>query len=231
MSKRSETSAPLGKFVVIEGTDGSGKTTQLNCLVDHYSRQLIPTHVLDFPQYDKFWGRIVGKFLNGDFGELDEISPYLIQPYYMLDQASQKDIIRQKLAEGSMVLSNRYLTSSMAHQTAKLPEKKRTEFLQWLMEAGYTQLEMPKPDLVIVLYLPPEISMQLSKQAHNNRKKYAQTREIAEDHVEHQQKSAQMYKNLCAQFPEWQLIECTTKAGELLSIEAIHAKVLKILGE
>lgn len=209
-----------GKFIVIEGTDGSGKTTQLKCLLNECEKLGISTHTLDFPQYDSFWGKVIGKFLNGNFGELEEISPYLIQPYFMLDQATQAENIRSALANKKTVLSNRYITSSMAHQASKMhTEAESWEFVDWLHEAGYKQLKMPKPDLVIVLYLPPEISTKRAQAEQGKKHLYSKQGDIAEDNLNHQLDSAAMYQKLCKKFPEWQMIDCTNAKGSQLSIE------------
>lgn len=214
-----------GKFVVLEGTDGSGKTTQLNRLLEYAKANNIPTHTLDFPQYEDFWGKTVGRFLNGDFGDFDNINPYLVQPLYMLDQATQGNAIRDALERKEIVLSNRYLTSSMAHQTAKFVDpKEKAQFLEWVQEAGYKQLNMPKPDLVVVLFVPPEISSRLAKKATGRKSKYTKA-DIAENHQLHQRKSAQMYQELCRIYPEWILVQCVDEEGNLLDIETIHALV------
>ncbi len=214
------------RFIVIEGTDGSGKTTQLSELLNYAQENGIPTHILDFPQYKEFWGRTVGKFLDGQFGNFEDTSPYLVQPLYMLDQASRGPSIRQALAEGKLVLSNRYLTSSMAHQTARFNSPaEQQEFLEWVQEAGYTHLNMPKPDLVIVLYVPPVISYQLARDAQQRKTNAYSEKDIAEENLEHQEKSAYMYQTLCNTYPEWVLIQCIDEEGNLLDIKSIHQLV------
>jgi dTMP kinase len=113
-----------GRFIIIEGTDGAGKTTQLGLLKTWLENKGYKTKTLDFPQYQEFWGSLVGRFLAGEFGTLDEVDPYLASPLYMLDQSTQSKNIRKWLKQGYFVLSNRYVTSSMGHQTAKFLDTK-----------------------------------------------------------------------------------------------------------
>jgi dTMP kinase len=222
-----------GKFIVIEGTDGSGKTTQLKLLANFLKAKSVSHQILDFPQYDSFWGKIIGKFLRGEFGELDEVSPYLIQPFYMLDQASKASDIEKWKSTGDIILANRYITSSMAHQTSKLPKGERETFLKWMTEAGYNRLKVAKEDLVIVLYIPVKTSMELAQNKNSKaRKSYALLgREIAEEDYAHQKKSGDMYLELSRKYSHWRLINCINEKEELKSIEEIHDEIVKVLAD
>lgn len=221
-----------GKFIVIEGTDGSGKKTQLDLLRKNLKRGGQRYEVLDFPQYySSFWGAMVGRYLNGEFGGLDDVSPYLAAPLYALDQASRrKDIIKWK-GEGKFVLSNRYLSSSMGHQTAKLPDDEQEDFLRWLLEAGYKHLKMVREDLVIVLYVPVEYSFKLanSKKSKERKKYITNGKEIAESNFEHQSRAVDTFVSLCKRFDHWKLVECVDEKNRLRSKKAIQAEILKIL--
>jgi len=221
-----------GKFIVVEGTDGSGKKTQLDLLRRNLRKAGQGYEVLDFPRYySNFWGALIGRFLSGEFGDLDEVSPYLVAPYYALDQAgSRKDIIRWK-KEGKFILSNRYISSSLAHQTAKLPEEEQESFVKWLLEAGYKWLQMVKEDLVIFLYIPAEISFRLARDAKaRNRKKYIENgREIAEENFDHQSKAAEMYLHLTERFEHWKLVNCVDSKNRLRSKRDIQAEILRLL--
>jgi dTMP kinase len=223
-----------GKFIVIEGTDGSGKKTQLDLLRENLKKCGQAFEVLDFPQYySNFWGAMVGRFLNGEFGDLDDVSPYLVSPFYMLDQASRGDDIKNWKKEGKYILSNRYITSSMGHQTAKFPKEEQEEYLRWLLEAGYKWLKVAREDLVIVLYVPPEISAKLvnGKDAKGRKKYLKNKKDIAEKNLEHQEKAAEVYVNLCKRFKHWKLINCVDKKGKLKGKNEIQKKILKLLEE
>lgn len=219
-----------GKFIIIEGTDGSGKTTQLTLLKKWLEESGIKTKTLDFPQYDEFWGKMVGRFLRGEFGELDDVNPYLPSVLFMLDQASQSRRVQKWLKEGYYVLSNRYVQSSMAHQSAKFKsEKDQREYLKWLEDAAFKELGLVKDDLTVVLYANPDILRELSLKSRVRKKSYTITKDIAEDHATHQQDSARMYAKLCQQKETWQLLNCMDEVGRLLPIETIHQKLKELV--
>lgn len=223
-----------GRFIVIEGTDGSGKKTQLDLLRRNFRKVGQRYETLDFPRYySNFWGALVGRFLNGEFGELDEVSPYLIAPFYAMDQASPREDIERWKKEGKFVLSNRYLSSSLAHQTAKLDEDERENFIEWLLEAGYKWLGMVREDLVIVLYFPPEISFRLANEKNaRKRKKYITgSKEIAEESLEHQRRAADMYLELSKRFNHWKLINCADSKNNFRRKNDIQEEILELLSE
>ena len=113
-----------GKLIVIEGTDGSGKTTQLKLLKSYLEKNSIPVETVSFPRYKKsFHGKTVAKYLRGEFGAMDSVSPYLVSLAYAMDRATAKWDMNKWLREGKIVIADRYATSNMAHSAAKLPEK------------------------------------------------------------------------------------------------------------
>ena len=124
-----------GKLIVIEGGDGSGKATQTKLLVEYLRSKNIPTETLSFPRYsDSFYGKLVGRFLSGEFGPLESVSPYLAAIPYALDRLDARDDINKWLNEGKIVAIDRYVPSSLAHQAAKVPLDERETLVQWLEE-------------------------------------------------------------------------------------------------
>ncbi len=219
-----------GKFIIIEGADGTGKTTQLKKIADYCIKLKKEVKILDFPQYENFWGKMIGRFLRGEFGELDNVNPYLISPIYALDQGEASSKIKTWLDKGYIVLSNRYLTSSMAHQTAKFEgETEKERYLSWLMEMGYNQLGLIKEHITIVLDVETKISIKNAKKAYERKSFYMKDKDIAEESKYHQKKSRNMYQELSNRFDWWHRIECMGKNGNLLTIEEVHKKVLKTL--
>lgn len=220
-----------GTLLVIDGTDGSGKTTQLSMLVDRLESENTSTQTLDFPQYDRFWGKMAGRFLSGEFGQMNHVHPYLVQPFYMLDQASKKEEINAWLKNGDVVLSNRYITSSMIHQTARLPEDEQEEFIEWLHEAGYGELGVVLEDHVIILYVDPNVSKELLNDTKTGeRKTYTvKPKDIAEEDLDHQKRSAAMAKKFCGMFDHWHLIDCNTVDGGIRTREDIHEEVYRLV--
>ncbi len=212
-----------GKFIVIEGIDGSGKGTQTELLVERLKKEKIDLVTDDYPHYEtSFWGKQVGRLLTGEFGELFTISPYLAVLPYMLDEADgSKKIIGPALEEGKIVISNRYFTSNV-HQIAKKPENEREEYANWLWEAGYNQMGIIKPDLILVMAVEPEICREnILKKAKRN---YTgqEVMDQAEANFNHQMETAKEYKKMAEKEPErWVIIDCC-REGKLLPMEEIN---------
>jgi len=215
-----------GKFIVIEGIDGSGKGTQTELLIERLKKENKEVVVDDYPHYEtSFWGKHAGRMLTGEFGDLFSISPYMAVLPYILDEADgSKKIIGPALEEGKMVISNRFFTSNV-HQIAKKPENEREEFANWLWEAGYNQTGIIKPDLVLVLLVNPLICREnILKKSERNYVK-GQVMDQAEENFNHQMETAKEYKKMAQKEPEmWVLIDCC-REGKLMSREEINEKI------
>ncbi len=211
-----------GKLIVIEGTDGSGKTTQLSILKHYLEKNNYSVETIDFPRYaESFHARTVAKYLAGEFGEVNSVSPYLISLAYALDRASAKREMNAWLREGKIILANRYATSNMAHQAAKLPEDAQEDFLKWVTELEYKINKIPKEDLVIYLHVPTSASKALTKKRGRQ--------DLHEKDSEFLDKSGQMYEKLASGFKHWARINCVSKNGLMRPKEKIHKEILKVL--
>lgn len=212
-----------GKLIVLEGVDGSGKATQSKLLVDYFRSKNIPVETISFPRYtDSFFGKLVGRFLSGEFGKLQEISPYLASLPYAMDRRNARQEIVNWLKKGKMVVADRYVTSSFAHQAAKLPAEKRPEFIEWLRDMEYNEHKMPVPDIVLFLYIPWEKSQELAS-------KRARGTDIADQDSAHQKSASEVYKWLALHESVWKQINCMDKAGRLRPIDEIHTELLQTL--
>lgn len=217
-----------GNLIVIDGGDGSGKTVQTELLVKYLMKKELKVKTYDFPRYySSFHGRLVGRFLAGEFGDLDSVSPYLASLAYALDRVSVKDEMEEWLKKGGIIVCNRYVTSNMAHQGARLPEEKRKEFIKWIDELEYRQHKMPRPNLVIYLYVPWRIGWELTKKKAEKRR-YVKGADIAEKDIKHRQEAEKMYLYLAKTQKNWVKIDCV-KDGKILPIEEIHKKIIKIV--
>ncbi len=218
-----------GKLIVIDGGDGSGKATQSDLLKEYLEHKGTRVKYMDFPRYySSFHGRVVGRFLNGEFGSLDAVSPYLAALAYALDRASAKEEMDSWLTHGGVILSNRYATSSMAHQAAKLPDTKRKEFISWLDEMEYKVHKIPREDVVIYLYVPWKIGYELTLQK-TERKYSAGKLDIAEADMHHRIESEAMYLRLATERLNWIKIDCVDSKGHILPKEVIHEKIIRAL--
>lgn len=219
-----------GKLIVIDGGDGSGKTTQAELLVSYLKEMKIPVKYVDFPQYYKsFHGKTVAKFMRGEFGSMNEVSPYLASLAYALDRASIKREMDEFLAAGGIIVANRYATSSMAHQAAKCKtEKEQNEFLKWIYELEYKVHKVPKENLVIYLHVPWNIASTLTKKRAAQAYLKGMKEDIAERDLEHRKASEDMYLKLSKKHRHWKTVECIEK-GVLLSREEIFQQVVTLV--
>jgi dTMP kinase len=219
-----------GKFIVIEGIDGSGKGTQTELLVERLKKENKEVVIDDYPHYEtSFWGKHAGRMLTGEFGPLFGISPYMAVLPYILDEADgSKKIIGPALEAGKTVVSNRYFTSNV-HQIAKKEESEREIYANWLWEAGYNQTGIIKPDLVLVLLVDPLICREnILKKAERNYVK-GQVMDQAEENFNHQMETAKEYKKMAQKEPEmWVLIDCC-RERKLMSREEINEVIWKEL--
>ncbi|MCL5675618.1 MAG: nucleoside 2-deoxyribosyltransferase [Patescibacteria group bacterium] len=216
-----------GRLIVIEGADGSGKATQTKMLADYLKARHAKFREIEFPRYyTSFHGEIVARFHRGEFGTIDSVSPYLISLAYALDRLSARDQINDWLKKGHLVIANRYVPSSLAHQAAKLPEKEREKFVEWLDELEYRVHKMPREDLVIYLHVPWQIGQKLSQQT---KKTYLNgKKDIAEINQKHMRESEKMYNWLLAHRKNWIKIDCL-KNGKMRSKEEIQREIRKII--
>lgn len=219
-----------GYLIVIDGGNGSGKTTQTQLLVQYLKAHKVPAKYVDFPQYyNSFHGKTVARFLRGEFGKINEVSPYLASLAYAVDRASIKKEMEDFLHKGGFIIANRYATSSMAHQGAKFNEpKKREEFLKWLYELEYKVHRIPKENLVIYLHVPWRIGMQLTKNKGNRNYLQGKKHDIEEKDMNNRIESENMYFRFARTNKHWVMIECI-EHDKLLPPKVIHEKIIKIL--
>lgn len=216
-----------GKLVVIDGGDGSGKGTQTELLTDYLKKQKRAVRMMDFPRYyTSFHGKMVGRFLAGEFGKLEEVNPYLASLAYALDRASAKEEMDEWLAKGGLIICNRYATSSMAHQGARLPREKREEFINWIDELEYKVHKIPREDLVIYLSVPWQIGLELTKK--KGERGYTKGLDIAEKDLKHRQEAEAMYLWLAKKRKNWFKIDGVVN-GQLRAKEDIHREIIKTL--
>ncbi len=217
-----------GKFVVIEGTDGSGKGTQVALLAESLKANNVPYEIADFPQYENFSSAFVAKYLRGEYGTANEVGPYRGSIFYAVDRYDKSFDIRRWLGEGKIVVSNRYVSANMGHQTGKIVgKKKRDEFLSWLENLEYKIFNIPKPDLTILLYMPPEIGQKLVDQKAKRDYTKGKKRDIHEADLDHLKKASQAYLYVAKKYG-WKVIKCVEK-GVILSREEIHKKILDLV--
>lgn len=216
-----------GAFVVIEGTDGSGKGTQFQLLKDRLVAAGYPVEAFDFPRYSEPSSHFVKQYLNGAYGKADEVGPYTASLFFALDRYETAARIRTALDEGKVVLSNRFTGSSMAHQGTKFqnPEERRGYFI-WLDNLEFEMLRIPRPDASFVLRVPADIAAELvSQKGERDYLADGKKADIHEADRSHQERAVTVYDDLVQLFPkDFQRIDCV-RGGKLLSVEAVHSMI------
>lgn len=219
-----------GKLIVIDGTDGSGKATQSKLLAESLRKLKKTVRQIEFPRYyTSFHGNIVGRFLKGEFGDINQVSPYLISLAYALDRLTARKQIQDWLEVGDYVIADRYTSANMAHQTAKVPVKERKKFLQWLEEMEYQHHKIPREDIVIFLYVPVEISQKLVEKRSKRDYVAGEKKDIAEANRKHQEESLKVYLQLAREKKHWVEIDCVDSRGKLKARKAIQKEILQAL--
>lgn len=219
-----------GKLIVIDGGDSSGKERQSKKLVEKLESMGLPVVFLDFPQYEEFFGEIVGRYLRGDFGSVKDVHPVLSSIPYALDRSTKKDQIEDWRSRGFLVVCNRYAASNLAYMSAKLPEVEREDFIRWEEELEYKRLGVAKEDLVLFLHVPADIGQTLTYK--KDEKPYMKGRgrgDIHERDLVYLRSVIDQYKWLSENRKNWAVIECMEDQTNLRSVEDIHQEIMQVL--
>ncbi|MBI2588627.1 hypothetical protein HYW35_00225 [Candidatus Saccharibacteria bacterium] len=214
-----------GLFIVLEGADGSGKTTQFRLLAERLKAVGYEVAIFDFPRYELPSSYFVKRYLNGEYGEASRLSPYTASLFYALDRYEAAPQIRQALKAGKIVLANRYVGSNMAHQGSKFSaESQQRGFFVWAESLEFQLLGIPRPTLNIYLKVPPKISYGLI--ANKTARSYTnKQRDEHEKNLEYLERSSDTYDLLTKLFPkDFKEIDCTSH-NQILGIAEINDNI------
>ena len=215
-----------GIFIVIEGTDGSGKTVQTKKLVENLKNAGKDVETIEFPQYGKKSAVLVEEYLNGKYGSAKEVGPYRASIFYACDRYDASFIIRKWLDEGKIVIANRYVSANMGHQAGKIKDiDERDKFLEWLEDLEFNIFAIPKPDLNILLYMLPEIGQKLVDKKGHREYVRGKKRDIHEADINHLKDAAEAYK-YCGEKYNWLVIDCAPN-NKLREIEDISKEIFE----
>ena len=214
----------MGKLIVIEGTDGSGKSTQFRLLTERVEREGREFRKLVFPQYKEESSALIRMYLGGQFGDKpSDVNAYAASAFYAVDRyASYKKVWGEWYENGGLVLSDRYTTSNAVHQASKELVEKQAEFLAWLYEFEYNRLGLPKPDLVIYLDVPTAYTEQMMRSREAATGTHADIHEQDMDYLATCRETGRR----AAQFYGWTVIDCV-RDGRMRSIEDIHGEIYR----
>ena len=222
----------MGKLIVLEGTDGSGKSTQFKLLTQRLEAEKIPFKHAVFPRYSEPSSALIRMYLAGEFGtNPSDVNSYAASAFYAVDRyASYKQDWGNWYQQGGLVLCDRYTTSNAVHQASKEAPENRDRFLHWLYQFEYEQLELPKPDLIIYLDVPTDFTERLMR---GREEKTGSKADIHEKDLDYLRTCRSTGREAAAYYG-WTVIDCV-KNGAMRSIEDIHeeifANVSKLLEE
>lgn len=210
-------------LLVIDGIDGSGKTTQIELLKQYLASQgsTLQMEIISFPRYgDNLYADMVQKYLAGEFGKIGDIDSHFIALSYAGDRMLAKPKIDKWLSERKIVIANRYVSASKAHLGVNIPEEKREEFINWIDKLEYETNGLPHEDMTIILNVDPGKAQENA----GNR----DIEDIHEKDLTHLQKAAQIYLDLAKNNPSWVIVNCMEN-DKMLSREEIHQEIVHVL--
>lgn len=217
------TTKPQGKFLVIDGGDGSGKTVQTELLIARIRAEIGTVQDISFPRYDTPTGKKIREYLDGLYGDPATINAKVASILYANDRLAAASELSNWLALGTHVVANRYVAANMGHQGSKIEsEAARRAFYEWEEELEYEKNGIPRPDLNVILHVPVSVSLALIAQ------RAAATGASVDGHENraHLEAAERTYLEIAASFPGFALVECATPDGQgILSKEEIHERV------
>lgn len=220
-----------GVLIVLDGADGAGKATQTALLVKRLKKEKKRVKTFNFPQYQKnFFGRLISECLAGEHGNFAELSPYIASTLYAADRFESKALLEKWLQAGYTVVLDRYVSANQIHQGGKvLDPKKRKKFLSWLDEMEFGVYQLPRPDLILYLDVPYEISQKLLQDASLQKQKQKEylakgKKDTVETNEKYLRDSRLSAVKMVQASNHWERVACTKK-GALQSREAIHELV------
>lgn len=215
----------MGKLFVIDGTDASGKQTQLKKLQERFDIENIKYKLVSFPNYNSESSIFVKKYLSGEFGKnAKDISPYIASTFFALDRyATFKKELEQYYNNGGIILADRYTTSNMVHQAGKIENKEeRNRFIKWLWDYEFSLYKLPIPTKVFFLNMPPEYAFKLME----NRENKFTHENIKDIHESDKNHIIDSYNAACEVAKEYNWIEIKCiKDNKIRAIEDIHEEI------
>lgn len=215
-----------GKLIVLDGIDGTGKGTQIIFLAERLRREGSRVEIADFPQYGSKPAGLVEMYLNGEFGTVEEVGPYQASVLFAVDRYAASHQIKEWLAGGAIVLSNRYVAANLGHQGGKIKDtNERQKYWEWAFEFEHKLLGIPRPDKNFILHSTPEIAHELVGRKDEREYLQGKTRDIHEEDMDHLFDSYEAYIALVKAYPDdFEIIDCAP-SGSMLSPEDISQLV------
>lgn len=217
-------------FIVLEGLDGAGKSTQIDLLQTYFEKRSVVVHYLHFPRFDSpVFGDLIARFLRGDLGSIDQVHPLLIALLFAGDRKDAAEMIKEWLKEDCCVILDRYIYSNIAFQCAKVKDAEESEKLRdWILDTEYNQFAIPKPDISLFLDVPLNfVDEKLNENREGNDREYLNgKKDIHEASISFQTRVREIYLKECERNEDFIRIDCSDKAGNMLPAESIYNLII-----
>lgn len=220
-------------FIVLEGVDGCGKSTQIAKLRAMFAEQGVESEYLHFPRFDApYFGDMIARFLRGELGSIEQVDPYVVALLYAEDRRDAAPMIQGWLNEGKVVIVDRYVYSNVGYQCAKLQdEADREKLRQWILNLEYDYFAIPKPDVSLFLDVPFAFTeRKLTEQRVGDDRDYLQGKQdIHEQSMDLQRAVRQVYIDASGYDDDMHVVDCTTAAGEMVSPDEIFGRIMQVV--
>ena len=220
-------------FIVLEGVDGSGKSTQIAKLREMFAQKGIPTEYLHFPRFDApYFGDLIARFLRGELGSIDQVDPYVVAMLYAGDRRDAAAMIRGWIGEGKVVICDRYVYSNIGYQCAKVAdEQEREKLREWILSLEYDYFAIPRPDVSLFLDVPFAFTKRklLQEQREGDDRAYLHgKKDIHEQSMELQRQVRQVYIDAAQWDEAMHVVDCSID-GEMASPEVIFERIKSVV--
>ena len=217
-------------FIVLEGLDGAGKSTQIAKLREMYRLRGVESEYLHFPRFDApVYGELIARFLRGDLGSVESVNPYVVALLYAGDRADAAATIRKWLDEGKVVIVDRYVYSNIGYQCAKLSccEERRV-LKEWILDMEYEKFGIPRPDVSLFLDVPFAFTAKkLSENREGDDRAYLHgAKDIHESSLDLQRSVREVYLEAAREDNDIQVVDCSTDEGNMASPEVIFERIM-----
>ncbi len=220
-------------FIVLEGLDGAGKSTQVRLLQQWLREQGSMVEYLHFPRFETpLYGDLIARYLRGELGTVENVNPYLVALIYAGDREEAAPLLRKWFSESKTVIVDRYVASNIAYQCAKVPsDAEKTALREWIRELEYDTHGIPEPDVTLFLDVPFAFTEQcLAKEREGDDRDYLQGKaDIHEDSIALQRAVREAYLAEARLDPRFRVVDCSDGAGNILTPEAIFERIKAVV--
>ncbi len=216
-------------FIVLEGLDGAGKSTQIKLLREMFSKRGIESEYLHFPRFDApLYGELIAQFLRGELGDLESVNPQLVALLYAGDRADAAPMINQWISQGRVVIIDRYIYSNVAYQCAKV-QGDYSALREWILQMEYDHFKIPHPDISLFLDVPFTFTQSsLSQQREGDDRSYLNgAKDIHESSLDLQQRVRSVYIDSAERSDDFNVVDCSDEGGAMARPEIIFERIME----